>query len=204
MRLLQLATLALPTPIFTSNALVFRHLGARPGSRVQYPDNRDQYPSHDAPPPRVTLRRDFFLVAASLVPLFTTKSPAVAAGDGAEGAARAQFDKMVTFVDDFDDGYDKVAADGGGDSVRVKLGTAGNNAMSPLYQIDKTLSKLLPEASDVGEFEEAMDSFIYRYRQADSMAYSANFAGGSGKPKPPAVYLQLAHDEVRAMRAERE
>ena len=34
------------------------------------------------------------------------------------------------------------------------------------------------------------------------MAYSANFAGGSGKPKPPAVYLRLAHDEVSAMRAE--
>jgi hypothetical protein len=35
--------------------------------------------------------------------------------------------------------------------------------------------------------------------QADSMAYSANFAGGSGKPTPPAVYLQVCSTDVQVL-----
>ena len=114
-------------------------------------------------------------------------------------AARDQWVAAGKKIAELDDGFDDVAK-GGGDAVRVQLGTAGDNAASPLYQIDKALNKLLPEAEDPGEFGERLDDFIYRLRQADSMAYSANFAGGSGKPKPPAVYLQLSHDEVVAMR----
>ena len=114
-------------------------------------------------------------------------------------AAREQWKSAVSKIAELDDNFDAVAK-GGGDQIRVALGTAGDNAASPLYQIDKALNKLLPEAEDPGEFGERLDDFIYRLRQADSMAYSANFAGGSGKPKPPAVYLQLSHDEVVAMR----
>ena len=113
-------------------------------------------------------------------------------------AAREQWTKAIAKIAELDEAFDSVAK-GGGDAVRVELGTAGS--ASPLYQIDKALDKLLPEASDPAEFGEQLDLFIYRLRQADGMAYSANFAGGSGKPKPPAVYLQLSHDEVAAMRA---
>ena len=115
-------------------------------------------------------------------------------------ASREQWAAAVLKLRELDESYDTVAGKGGGDAVRERLGTAGDNAASPLYQIDKALNKLLTEAEDPAEFGERLDDFIYRLRQADSMAYSANFAGGSGKPKPPAVYLQLAHDEVIAMR----
>jgi len=35
--------------------------------------------------------------------------------------------------------------------------------------------------------------------RADTMAYSANFAGGSGKPTPPQVYIDKARKEVEAL-----
>ena len=61
-------------------------------------------------------------------------------------------------IAELDDNFDAVAK-GGGDQIRVALGTAGDNAASPLYQIDKALNKLLPEAEDPGEFGERLDDF---------------------------------------------
>jgi len=95
--------------------------------------------------------------------------------------------------------YSTLAA-GGGDAVRVALGTAGNSGASPLFQVEKMARGMISEAGDPVEFGEALEDFLYHYRQADSMAYSANFAGGSGKPKPPAEYLKLAGVEVKEMR----
>jgi len=67
---------------------------------------------------------------------------------------------------------------------------------SPLFQIDKALRVLRESASDVIEFTEQTDEFLLTLSRADSMAYSANFAGGSGKPTPPAVYIEKSRQEI--------
>jgi len=82
----------------------------------------------------------------------------------------------------------------GGDAIRVELGTQGT--VSPLFQIDKALRLLRDEAADLVEFTEQSEEFALTLSRADSMAYSANFAGGSGKPTPPAVYIEKSKKEV--------
>mmetsp|Transcript_24170 Transcript_24170/g.50015 ORF Transcript_24170/g.50015 Transcript_24170/m.50015 type:complete len:83 (+) Transcript_24170:3-251(+) len=69
-----------------------------------------------------------------------------------------------------------------------------------MFKIDKSLKKLASDADDPEEFLNAVEEFLLRVSAADSMAYSANFAGGSGKPKPPSEYLRLAGEEVKDMR----
>jgi len=55
---------------------------------------------------------------------------------------------------------------------------------------------LREEADDLVEFTEQEEEFLLALSQADSMAYSANFAGGSGKPTPPQVYIDKSQKEV--------
>lgn len=90
---------------------------------------------------------------------------------------------------------------GGGDAIRKELGTANfGTDTSPLFQIDKAF-KVLRENDDVDliEFTEQSEEFSNVLAQADTMAYSANFAGGSGKPTPPKVYIDKAKKEVEGL-----
>mmetsp|Transcript_30769 Transcript_30769/g.61611 ORF Transcript_30769/g.61611 Transcript_30769/m.61611 type:complete len:239 (-) Transcript_30769:385-1101(-) len=122
------------------------------------------------------------------------------AAPGGSLAPREQWTRAEAFVTEMDENFASYAA-GGGDKVREALGTVGGTT-SPLFQVEKLVRKLVGEAEDPVEFGEAMEDFLYRLRQADGMAYAANFAGGSGKPKPPSEYLKLSGDEVKILRSE--
>lgn len=56
------------------------------------------------------------------------------------------------------------------------------------------------EAEDLVEFTELSEEFQLALNRADTMAYSANFAGGSGKPTPPAIYIEKSKVEVTELR----
>lgn len=107
-------------------------------------------------------------------------------------AARDQWKRALTTLEDLSQNWSTVAT--GGDAIRTQLGTQGTT--SPLFQIDKVLKVLRDDADDFIEFQETADEFQLALARADSMAYSANFAGGSGKPTPPAVYIEKSKTEV--------
>ena len=111
-------------------------------------------------------------------------------------AAKEQWKKSVAVIDAMLSDWSSLEKKGG-DAIRVELGTQGTT--SPLFQIDKALKALREEAEDLVEFTEQSDEFMLRLAAADSMAYSANFAGGSGKPTPPAVYIEKSKKEVEDM-----
>ena len=106
------------------------------------------------------------------------------------------------------------------------LGTVG--VESPCFQLEKALKKLALDAADPEAYAEvcrrgggaalslgdeaqvpspsrhaeAVEQLMLAISRADGMAYSANFAGGSGKPLPPAVYLEKSRKEVVLVNAQ--
>lgn len=155
-----------------------------------------------------SFRREFFFQiarTASIAAITTTatttlilpNSVAQAAVASAEDA-RSQWKKAVVTLDNLLKDWSTLATSGG-DSIRGKLGTQGTT--SPLFQIDKALKALRDSdyVDDFIEFQETADEFGLALSRADSMAYSANFAGGSGKPTPPAVYIEKSKVEVIEM-----
>lgn len=144
--------------------------------------------------PRRLLVQAPLAVASGLVVSLTTATTASAATMATPDAAKAQWKAAVTTIDRLLDDWDAYVARGGGDAIRTALGTQG--ITSPLFQIDKALRVLRDDAEDIVEFTEQTDEFLLTLSRADSMAYSANFAGGSGKPTPPAVYIERSRKEV--------
>ena len=151
--------------------------------------------THDA----ATMSRRFVLLKAPLVAagvaagaiITSVPRPALAISTD---AAKEQWKQSVTVIDAMLSDWSSLK---GGDAIRVELGSQGTT--SPLFQIDKALKVLRDEAEDLVEFTEQSDEFLLRIAAADSMAYSANFAGGSGKPTPPAVYIEKSKKEVEDM-----
>ena len=151
--------------------------------------------THDA----ATMSRRFVLLKAPEVAVGVTAGaimtsvprPALAISTD---AAKEQWTQSVKVIDSMLSDWSSLK---GGDAIRVGLGTQGTT--SPLFQIDKALKVLRDEAEDLVEFTEQSDEFLLRIAAADSMAYSANFAGGSGKPTPPAVYIEKSKKEVEDM-----
>ena len=84
---------------------------------------------------------------------------------------------------------------GGGDGIRRRIGTVG--ATSPLFDIEKTCRKLIPTADDPVAFAEALEEFVSGIARVDGMAYSSNFAGGSGKPSENSAATYIARSEKR-------
>lgn len=80
----------------------------------------------------------------------------------------------------------------------MELGT--NGGRSPLFQINKAVRVLQADAEDPVAFAEASEEYLLGVGRADSMAYSANFAGGAGKPTPPAVYIAKSKGEVELLK----
>ena len=89
---------------------------------------------------------------------------------------------------------------GGGDGIRRRIGTVG--ATSPLFDIEKTCRKLIPTADDPVAFAEALEEFVSGIARVDGMAYSSNFAGGSGKPSENSAtrYIERSKDELVALK----
>ena len=149
-------------------------------------------------------RRQFFSqiaktasIAAATTSL-TLPNAASAAGLPDADSARTQWKDALATLDNLLSDWSTIAA-GGGDAIRTKLGTQGTT--SPLFQIDKAFKALRDSdyVEDFIEFQETSEEFGLALSRADSMAYSANFAGGSGKPTPPAVYIEKSKVEVVEM-----
>lgn len=138
------------------------------------------------------------VTASSLFVLTTQTSWAAAAALAlSSDAALKQWQSAVKTIDALVENWDSIASKGGGDAIRTQLGTQG--VASPLFQIDKAIKVLREDADDLVEFTEQAEEFSLTLSRADSMAYSANFAGGSGKPTPPAVYIEKSKKEVLAL-----
>ena len=149
-----------------------------------------------ASPDSTLLSRRCFLDATpavvTLVSIASLTQPRPAyAATSTETAAKDQWTSAVDVIDNLLANWPKYTT---GDSIRVELGTQGTT--SPLFQIDKALKVLREDASDIVEFTEQAEEFQLTLARADSMAYSANFAGGSGKPTPPAVYIEKSKTEI--------
>ena len=140
--------------------------------------------SHAAAPKSVS-RRD---VAAAFAALSTATLPRPAL---AESAARAQWNAALKELDAIVSDFD--AIQGGGDGIRRRLGTVGTT--SPLFQIEKACQKLLGEAEDPAEFADALEEFMLGVGRVDGMAYSSNFAGGSGKPSENSAATYIARSK---------
>mmetsp|Transcript_2932 Transcript_2932/g.3527 ORF Transcript_2932/g.3527 Transcript_2932/m.3527 type:complete len:212 (-) Transcript_2932:272-907(-) len=150
-------------------------------------------------------RRGFLIQTTVLATSFlqiTTAYPQATAAAAAttQETALTQWQESVSTIDNLLENWSTISA-GGGDAIRKELGTANfGKDTSPLFQIDKAF-KVLREKDDVDliEFTEQSEEFSNALARADTMAYSANFAGGSGKPTPPQVYIDKAKKEVEGL-----
>ena len=71
-----------------------------------------------------------------------------------------------------------------------------------MFDIEKTCRKLIPTADDPVAFAEALEEFVSGIARVDGMAYSSNFAGGSGKPSENSAtrYIERSKDELVALK----
>lgn len=139
-------------------------------------------------------RAEFLAVVSTTSLLSLSVPPAFAISPN---DARKQLDAAISVTDNLIAEWDAIAS-GGGDAIRRELGTVGTD--SPFFQISKAVKALQNDASDPVAFAEASEEFLLGLGRADSMAYSANFAGGSGKPTPPKVYIDKSKLEVKTMK----
>ena len=177
-------------------------------------------PAQSTPPPAATAtartteddatptRRSFLVKATTTVAAttwsflqITTSHPTAAIAATTpplnQETALTQWKASVATIDNLLENWTTLSA-GGGDAIRKELGTANfGTSISPLFQIEKVF-KVLRDNGDVDliEFTEKSEEFTETLVRADTMAYSSNFAGGSGKPTPPAVYLEKSRKEV--------
>ena len=145
-------------------------------------------------------RRSFLDTTIVATSILTSATPAFAAAALTPDAALQQWKDSVKTIDNLCDNWDNIAK-GGGDNIRKELGTANfGTSPSPLFQIDKAFKVLRDNDDfDVIELTEQSEELSNALARADTMAYSANFAGGSGKPTPPQVYIDKAKKEVLEM-----
>jgi hypothetical protein len=145
-------------------------------------------------------RRSFLstIATATTSAAFIPLQSANAAAPLTQDTARTQWNSSVTTINSLLKNWDNV---GGGDAIRKELGTANfGSGISPLYQIEKAFKIIRDDDNvDLVEFTEQSEDFLACLARADTMAYSANFAGGSGKPTPPQVYIDKARKEVEAL-----
>ena len=148
-------------------------------------------------------RRSFLsgtTVVATAILQLTTYPTAASAAATKQDAALTQWKASVATIDNLMENWGTISK-GGGDAIRKELGTANfGTEISPLFQIDKAFRILIENDDiDVIEFTEKSEEFTNALAGADAMAYSANFAGGSGKPTAPKVYIDKAKTEVEGM-----
>ena len=129
----------------------------------------------------------------SSVALLPPRPSFAASGVDANKEKFVQARKSIQYLVDH---YDEVCK-GGGDNVRRYLGTVVTDA--PMVGIMKTLNELRGEAGDMMEYIEAMDSFEYSLRAADTAVYSANFVTFSSARTKPEEYFDAALKECKKM-----
>lgn len=163
-------------------------------------------PSTATTPSPLSNRRSFLsrstaAVAAPLLQVAVACPPKSASAALTQETALAQWKASVATIDNLLENWDDISKRGG-DVIRAELGTANfGTDVSPLFQIEKAF-RILREGDDVDlvDFTERTEEFAQALARADTMAYSANFAGGSGKPTPPEVYLEKSRKEVEGLK----
>jgi hypothetical protein len=142
------------------------------------------------------------IATASFLQITTTYPQAASAAPIplTQETALTQWKASAATIDNLLEHWSTISA-GGGDAIRKELGTANfGTETSPLFQIEKAFRILREKDSvDLVEFTEQSEEFSNALARADTMAYSANFAGGSGKPTPPQVYIDKAKKEVEGL-----
>lgn len=150
-------------------------------------------------------RRSFLTniaIATSSSFLVTTCKPnVVLAATLSKEEALSQWKASVDTIDNLLTKWDP---DASGDAIRKELGTANfGKDVSPLFQIEKAFKVIRDTNDDIDivEFTELSEEFAQVLASADSMAYSANFAGGSGNPNSnkPKVFIEKSKVEVERL-----
>ena len=160
-----------------------------------------------SPSPDTSLnnRRSFLTniaIATSSSFLITTCKPnVVLAATLSNEEALSQWKASVDTIDNLLTNWDP---DASGDAIRKELGTANfGKDVSPLFQIEKAFKVIRDTNDDIDivEFTELSEEFAQVLASADSMAYSANFAGGSGNPNSnkPKVFIEKSKVEVERL-----
>jgi len=174
-------------------------------SKTVHEAKRGNAVDDDGAYPKTTFDRSNFLirsgalVTSALATLFVSDPihSALAAVPTSTEAV-AQLKAAVSTTDRLLRDWDTITSKGG-DAIRTELGTNGGS--SPLFQIDKAVKVIqMDVAEDPVAFAEASEEFLLGVGRASSMAYSSIFAGGSGKPTPPSVYIAKSKEEVLLIR----
>ena len=129
--------------------------------------------------------------------LLDNASPDLPAFSGSVAEAKERFKLAVADIDDLLQNYD-IISKGGGDNVRLYLGTQG--VKSHMYGIMKVLKTLKDEADDIVEYTEAMDSFEAYKNQAEGAAYQSMFVEHSSAKGTPESFLKTAKGDVVNLR----
>lgn len=138
--------------------------------------------------------------AADTVPHLTDKSsPDIPPFSGDTDAAKMRFRRAIRDVDDLLSNYEEITrTGGGGDNVRLYLGTQG--VKSNMYGILRVLGGLREEAEDMVEYTEAMNEFEAYLFQADGAAYQSLFAEFSSAKIAPGSLMKTARGDIVNMR----
>eukprot|EP00931_Biecheleriopsis_adriatica_P070065 TRINITY_DN43864_c0_g1_i1.p1 TRINITY_DN43864_c0_g1~~TRINITY_DN43864_c0_g1_i1.p1 ORF type:complete len:201 (-),score=31.96 TRINITY_DN43864_c0_g1_i1:63-665(-) len=120
--------------------------------------------------------------AVTVAVLSTFSGEVLAASDPQKGKLIDAVNSLNTLVDSFE----------GRSADSVRQAIAG-------LQIKDVLSKLALDASDPDTFLESLEEYSQALAQADGMAYSSVFSGGSGNPKAnnPKVFMQKSLGELK-------
>ena len=205
----------IPKIIIVTIPLISSLLSVASGWSLQ-PINQPQPQTSPSSDTSLNNRRSFLTniaIATSSSFLITTCKPnVVLAATLSKEEALSQWKASLDTIDNLLTNWDNVYPGGGsqkevgisGDAIRKELGTANfGKDVSPLFQIEKAFKVIRDTNDDIDivEFTELSEEFAQVLASADSMAYSANFAGGSGNPNSnkPKVFIEKSKVEVERL-----
>ena len=206
----------IPKIIVTIPLIILSLLAVTSGWSLQsmnQPQEPQTSPSSDT---SLNNRRSFLaniaIVTSSSFSFATFHPNVVLAATLSKEEALTQWKASVDTIDNLLTNWDNVYPGGGsqkevgisGDAIRKELGTANfGKDVSPLFQIEKAFKVIRDTNDDIDivEFTELSEEFAQVLASADSMAYSANFAGGSGNPNSnkPKVFIEKSKVEVERL-----
>ena len=125
-------------------------------------------------------------------------TPDVEAFKGGVEEAKKRLRLAILDIDNLLANYEEISKNGGGDNVRLYLGTQG--LKSHMYGITKVVKALKEEADDIVEYTEASNEFEAYLFQAEGAAYQSLFAEHSSAKSTPESLLKTAKKDIVNMR----
>ena len=125
-------------------------------------------------------------------------TPDVEAFKGGVEEAKKRLRLAILDIDNLLANYEEISKNGGGDNVRLYLGTQG--LKSHMYGITKVVKALKEEADDIIEYTEASNEFEAYLFQAEGAAYQSLFAEHSSAKSTPESLLKTAKKDIVNMR----